>query len=207
MIYFVTLLFDTFVYTFGVDARVRSQHCGHWCPGAKAKCLSNIYCIAPSVHKYTVFAAIIANCSCDPSAEVLVKASINVCSVEPFSWRLLMGMTHVVAMRWPKAPILWFSGTLLMFWIWSAKVIGALSNWVHKSFQPWWGVCWMVDLNGCPSALTLEWRHYQGDGVSNHQPHDCLLNRLFRRRSKKTSKLRVTGLCPGNSPVTGEFPT
>ena len=26
------------------------------------------------------------------------------------------------------------------------------------------------------------------------------------RRSKKTSKLRVTGLCVGNSPVTGEFP-
>ena len=32
------------------------------------------------------------------------------------------------------------------------------------------------------------------------------LNRLFRRRSKKTSKLRVTGLIAGNSPVTGEFP-
>ena len=44
------------------------------------------------------------------------------------------------------------------------------------------------------------------DSVSNHQPHNCLLNRLFRRRSKKTSKLRVTGLCVGNSPVTGEFP-
>ena len=40
----------------------------------------------------------------------------------------------------------------------------------------------------------------------NHQPYDCLLNRLFRRRSKKTSKLRVTGLCAGNSPGTGEFP-
>ena len=41
----------------------------------------------------------------------------------------------------------------------------------------------------------------------NHQPHDCLLNRLFRRRSKKTQKLRITGLCEGNSPVTGGFPT
>ena len=38
------------------------------------------------------------------------------------------------------------------------------------------------------------------------QPNDCLLNRLFRRRSKKTSKPRVTGLCAGNSPGTGEFP-
>ena len=27
-----------------------------------------------------------------------------------------------------------------------------------------------------------------------------------RRKSKKTSKLRVTGLCVGNSPETGEFP-
>ena len=34
----------------------------------------------------------------------------------------------------------------------------------------------------------------------------CLLSRLFRRRSKKTSKLRVTGLCAGKSPETGEFP-
>ena len=54
---------------------------------------------------------------------------------------------------------------------------------------------------------TLQWRHYGYDGVSNHQPHNWLLNRSFRRRSKKTSKLRVTGLCVGNSSVTGEFPT
>ena len=52
----------------------------------------------------------------------------------------------------------------------------------------------------------LQWRHIECDGVSNHQPHDCLLNRLFRLRPKKTSKLCVTGLCAGNSPVTGEFP-
>ena len=31
-------------------------------------------------------------------------------------------------------------------------------------------------------------------------------NVYSKRRSKKTSKLRVTGLCAGNSPVTGEFP-
>ena len=49
-------------------------------------------------------------------------------------------------------------------------------------------------------VLTLQWCHYDHGGVSNHQPHCCLLNRLFRRRSKKTSKLRVTGLCAGNSP-------
>ena len=53
---------------------------------------------------------------------------------------------------------------------------------------------------------SLRWRHNGRDSISNHQPHDCLLNRLFRRRSKKTSRLRVTGLCAGNSPGTGEFP-
>ena len=54
--------------------------------------------------------------------------------------------------------------------------------------------------------FSLRWRHNELDGVSDHQPHDCLLNRLFGCRSKKTSKLRVAGLCAGNSPGTGEFP-
>ena len=53
---------------------------------------------------------------------------------------------------------------------------------------------------------SLQWRHNGRNYVSNHQSHDCLLNRLFRCKSKKTSKLRVTGLCEGNSLVTGEFP-
>ena len=56
------------------------------------------------------------------------------------------------------------------------------------------------------TSWPLQCRHNGRDSVSNHQPHDCLLNRLFGRRSKKTSKLRVTGLCAGNSPGTGEFP-
>ena len=31
----------------------------------------------------------------------------------------------------------------------------------------------------------LRWRHNDHSGVSNHQPHGCLLNRLFRCKSKK----------------------
>ena len=54
-------------------------------------------------------------------------------------------------------------------------------------------------------TLPLQWRHNERYGVSIHQPQDYLFNRLFRRRSKKTTKLRVTGLCEWNSPVTGEF--
>ena len=56
-------------------------------------------------------------------------------------------------------------------------------------------------------VCTLQWRHNERDGVSNHMRLDCLLNRLFRRRSKKTSMFRVTRLCGGNSPVTGDYPS
>ena len=56
------------------------------------------------------------------------------------------------------------------------------------------------------AARSLQWRHNGHDSISNHQPRICFLNHLFRRRSKKTSKLRVTGLCAWNSPGTCEFP-
>ena len=61
--------------------------------------------------------------------------------------------------------------------------------------------CWMEVV---PNAL--QWHHNGRDSISNHQSRECLLSRLIRRRSKKTSKLHVTGLCAGNSPETGEFP-
>ena len=53
------------------------------------------------------------------------------------------------------------------------------------------GICLFFPLQRC---------HIERGSVSNHRRLDCILNRLFRRRSKKTSKLRVTGLCEGNSP-------
>ena len=55
------------------------------------------------------------------------------------------------------------------------------------------------------AKFSLQWRHNGRHGVSNHQLHDCLLNRLPRRRSKEASKVRVTGLCAGNSTVGGDF--
>ena len=60
----------------------------------------------------------------------------------------------------------------------------------------------------CHITVSSHKRH----GVSNHQHLDCVLNRLFKLVSKKISKLRVTGLCEGNTsphkgPVTGKvFP-
>ena len=63
----------------------------------------------------------------------------------------------------------------------------------HKCAVTLWNDCIYM-------KKSLRWRHNDHPAVSNHQPHGCLLNRLFRRRWKKTSKLRVTGLCAGNSP-------
>ena len=74
---------------------------------------------------------------------------------------------------------------------------------MHVKISP---VKWRPYCPGGDELNPLRWRHNDHAGVSNHQPHGCLLNRLFRRNSKKTSKLRVTGLCAGNSPGTGEFP-
>ena len=92
------------------------------------------------------------------------------------------------------------------------------SNWsgleTRKTSGWWWWdsllfslpfICWLVMREYIYvyiyiyiNIYTLLWRHNDHDGVWNHQPHGCLLNRLFRRRSKKTSKLHVIGLCVGN---------
>ena len=57
-----------------------------------------------------------------------------------------------------------------------------------------------VDRVGVVAALgfPLHWRHNGRDGVSNHQSHDCLLNRIFRRRSKKTSSSASLAFVRGN---------
>ena len=79
-------------------------------------------------------------------------------------------------------------------------------NWIHRSKLTGDFFFFEIHLH-IFSEKSFWWRHNGRDGVSNHQLHDCLLNRLFRCRSKKTLKLLcVTGLCAGNSPGTGKFP-
>ena len=62
--------------------------------------------------------------------------------------------------------------------------------------------CWEASRSTTP----LQRHHNECSGISDQQSLDCLHNRLFWQRSKKKSKLRVTGLCEGNSQGTGEFP-
>ena len=77
------------------------------------------------------------------------------------------------------------SDVICVIWLIWAKLVP------KKSIAPI--KCWRI-------FNSLHWRHNDHDGVLNHQPRDCLLNLLFRCRSKKISKLRVTDLCVGNSP-------
>ena len=84
----------------------------------------------------------------------------------------------------------------------------------HRNFVEGWGQLDSEDgekhisVGGSKTSFkfSLQWGHDERDGVSNHRRFGCLFNRLFRRKSKKT-KLRATGLCEGNLPVTGEFPS
>ena len=74
--------------------------------------------------------------------------------------------------------------------------IAGISNF-HNSQWPF-SASW----DSCSLTWPLQWHHNDLDGVSNHRRLHCLLNCWFRRRSKKTPKPRVTGLCTGNSHVT-----
>ena len=70
---------------------------------------------------------------------------------------------------------------------------------------------WMTDIkiqkwfSTESGPLALQLRHNGQDGISNYQSLNCLF--LVRHRSKKTSKLHVTGLCEGNPLMTGGFPS
>ena len=100
-----------------------------------------------------------------------------------------VGIMTTLLLQWP----------LRNLWFWNIVVI--VKNGLYCNDSP--GI---NKIRNHHNGEVLLWRHNGRDGVSNHQPHEYLLNSLFRRRSKKTSNLRVTGLCVGNSAVIGEFP-
>ena len=134
-------------------------------------------------------------------------------------WLFIYDMLIVQSAKWVKTLHSFYSGFLIFadskihFKLNLTKVMESIIS-INKTgtlkmvglvpFMPWFSVPEYVFRS---ASEPLQWRHNGRYCVSNHQPHDCLLNHLFRHRSKKTSKLRVSGLCVGNSPVTSEFPT
>ena len=69
-----------------------------------------------------------------------------------------------------------------------------------------WLCIYWTPLSKRTRIMPLHWCHNECNGFSNHRWLDCVLNRLFGCRSKKTLKVHIIGLCEGNSLVTGEFP-
>ena len=57
-----------------------------------------------------------------------------------------------------------------------------------------------------PQSNPLQRRHTERDGVSNHQRHECLRNRLAKAQIKENIKAPRHWPLWGNSMVTGEFP-
>ena len=94
-------------------------------------------------------------------------------------------------------------GNTVILYSWQVK-----SNIAHEKpmIQPYILICIEFEQRRITHTFytwPLRWRHNEHNEVSTQQHLDGLLNRLFRRRSKKISKLRVTGLFLGE--FTGEF--
>ena len=68
---------------------------------------------------------------------------------------------------------------------------------------------WQISVSGALPMQPLQWRHNERDGVSHHQPHDCLLNHFLKAQIKKhqssASLTFVRGIhwWPVNSPHKG----
>ena len=101
-----------------------------------------------------------------------------------------------------KGPVIW---RFCVFFVVSqkrnAEETSELSV-IWNVMRSMWSYC--ITDNTAPKR-TLQWRHNERDGVSNRQPYDFFTQAFIQAQIKKTSKLRVTGLCDGNSPVTSEF--
>ena len=98
-------------------------------------------------------------------------------------------------------PTMWWTDVMLMYE--AAKARDATSMTVPQPScaerpQPY--TCHTRFLVRRCSFISLHWRHNEPDGVSNHQPNDCLFNRLFRRRSDRQN---ITA--PRHWPLCGEF--
>ena len=72
--------------------------------------------------------------------------------------------------------------------------LGQVMAWCHQATEPVlskiYDTVWQCGHTVTQPILTWyssQWRHNERRGISNHQPHDCLFNRLLRRRSRKTS--------------------
>ena len=125
----------------------------------------------------------------------------SICNYIPHENVSVRRFTHVHSLQRPST--LCFTGQLYSDDVHRRRYAWVASGWpisYRSSFRAR-GLYHRILLTLNVLNLSSQWRHNEHQCVSNHLCHNCLRNRLFGRRSKKTSKLRVTGLCEGNPPA------
>ena len=124
-----------------------------------------------------------------------------------------------------RAPILSIIKLYASFhhhmWIQTGVTVRKRLSWVVTSvtltFDLWpWPFAWtsLLSLVITPeNFMMIRWWEHSQKGVTDGQTDrrtdrqtENTIHRAAWSQLKKTSKLRVTGLCVGNSPGTGEFP-
>ena len=108
----------------------------------------------------------------------------------------------------------YFLGRLTIYWLWIFIGVSAKSNiegMVNQtSFNKVNAIASYIPPRNprhrCHviTLLTSQWRHNERDGVSNHRPRDCLLNRLFKAQIIGNIKAPRHWLLCGGFP--GYFP-
>ena len=113
--------------------------------------------------------------------------------------RCLMSQDHYLNQCWLLiSKVLWHS-------LKSDFTASAKANVMYIQFEKYTSWITAASLRG----QSLQWRHNERGGASNHETSPLFAQLLVQAqiKTKQTSKLRVTCLCWGNSPMTSEFST
>ena len=143
------------------------------------------FCITPSNY-HTPWMPAALNCLMYLISEFMlphVKRNISVC---PLTLRMSLSTISTFYHRRHVIQYLTNSLAIASWFIFNIVTLNTCTN-QHRHLV----TCLEFHVPRISASISLRWRHNGPNGVSNHQPGDCLLNRLFSRRSKKASKLRV----------------
>ena len=110
----------------------------------------------------------------------------NLCNIGIFVSFALVSSTLIFV----SVDMRWHSLIFCVCYCQQRKYMAVVFEWVFKINK--------IFNNSQFNDSTLQWRHNKRDGVSNHRCRGCLLNSLFRRRSKKTLKLVLWGESTGD---------
>ena len=122
------------------------------------------------------------------------------------------GYTHEgPVMRWlvdcpHKGPVMLSCGVFVLFSpnkLLDNQSAPAMTHFVPVTVAIMTAAHWGLNKMAVILPTSLEWRQIERDGILNRRRFNC----LYRRRSSKSSKLCVTGLCEGNPLVTLGFPS